>query len=47
MNGNNENGGNNGSGNNKTVTIIVDGAPHEVEKEKISYAGGRLRGSAA
>lgn len=22
----------------KTVTIIVDGTPHEVEKEKVSYA---------
>lgn len=22
----------------KTVTIIVDGTPHEVEKEKLSYA---------
>ncbi len=25
-------------GNDKSVTIIVDGTPHEVEKEKISYA---------
>lgn len=30
--------GNNGNGNDKTVTIIVDGTSHEVEKEKISYA---------
>ena len=34
----NVNGGNKENGNNKTVTIIVDGTPHEVEKEKISYA---------
>lgn len=36
MNVNNGNGSNNG--NDKTMTIVVDGTPHEVEKERISYA---------